>query len=194
MDYSQLYSGDASTMVDQAAAPEPERELPQPPSAGTSGPGGAERALPDVCDPEVLASLKKIYEEHVPEKSEEEVGGIIAKYAGREAVLLVKVQKKYLGIAPPAAPPAAAGPQPQRIDVTAPEGSKSYGAIAKYRILWSDESGVVHEARRRYSEFYALRSNLLSSSMVSFMHKSRLSTRKNEDSSLENEDSSLEKW
>ena len=42
------------------------------------------------------AALRAFYKEHVPEKSDNEVEAILAKYAGREAKLLAKVQKKYL--------------------------------------------------------------------------------------------------
>ena len=67
MDYSQFYSGDASTMVDRAAAPpEPERQLPAPPphhgdSLRPASLGGAERPLlefaPEVGDTHINATV-----------------------------------------------------------------------------------------------------------------------------------------
>ena len=43
----------------------------------------------------MLAELRQIYAEHVPEKDGAEVGKIIAKFAGREKELLGKVKAKY---------------------------------------------------------------------------------------------------
>jgi hypothetical protein len=164
-------------MSGDGAAAEPERALPplpEPREDADAAVGGAslDRPLPDtphVCDPELLASLREIYREHVPEKSEQEVEALIDKYQGREGKLLEKVRKKYLGVAAaPAVAAAAAGPQPQRIEVTSlAESGKSYGPTATYKILWHDETGTVHEASRRYKEFHGLRASLLKSSMIS---------------------------
>jgi hypothetical protein len=131
--------------------------------------GGAaepEPAVEEPCDPELLASLRAIYREHVPEKSAAEVEEIIAKYTGREQKLLDKVRKKYLGLA--AAPPAAAEavPQQERIEVTNQAEGKSYGPTALYKIVWYDETGTVHEAQRRYKEFNRLRASLVKSSTI----------------------------
>jgi len=51
---------------------------------------------PHACDPALLSELWRVYKEHVPEKSEEEVETIIARFAGREAALLQKVTAKYM--------------------------------------------------------------------------------------------------
>ena len=48
------------------------------------------------CDPAVLAALRAIYAEHVPEKTSSDVEAILGRFAGREAVLLRKVRAKYL--------------------------------------------------------------------------------------------------
>jgi hypothetical protein len=48
------------------------------------------------CDPAVLAALRAIYAEHVPEKTSSDVEAILERFAGREAVLLRKVRAKYL--------------------------------------------------------------------------------------------------
>lgn len=50
------------------------------------------------CDPAVLAELRAIYAEHVPEKSAAEVEVILRKFAGREATLLGKVRAKYVDV------------------------------------------------------------------------------------------------
>ena len=125
-----------------------------------------EPAAEEPCDPEVLANLRAIYSEHVPEKSAAEVEEIIAKYKGREQRLLDKVRKKYLGVA--AAVPAAGGeamPQ-EHIEVTNVADGKSYGPTALYKIVWHDANGTVHEAQRRYKEFHRLRASLMKSSMI----------------------------
>ena len=44
----------------------------------------------------VIAGLKAIYKAHVPDKDEADVEDIIARFAGREEVLLRKVRAKYL--------------------------------------------------------------------------------------------------
>ena len=63
------------------------------------GGGGARKKKPPLrakpCDPAVLDALRKVYAEHVPEKTAEAVDVIIEKFAGREAELLGKVRAKY---------------------------------------------------------------------------------------------------
>ena len=53
--------------------------------------------------------VRAFYKEHVPEKSDNEVEAVLAKYAGREAKLLAKMQKKYLA----GGSTTAEQPQPQ---------------------------------------------------------------------------------
>ena len=74
-------------------------------SGGASAAGGSKpwqrgkrraAAAAAPSDPAVLAALRAIYAEHVPEKTAEEVEEILARFAGREAVLLKKVRAKYL--------------------------------------------------------------------------------------------------
>ena len=58
----------------------------------------------------IIVALKAIYSEHVPEKTEAEVDEIIAKFTGREHVLLRKVRAKYVLSEPrPGAGAAGAG-------------------------------------------------------------------------------------
>jgi hypothetical protein len=71
-------------------------------SLGGGGTGGlfgteAEPAVAAPQDPtaKALAEVREIYDKYCPEKVGE-LDGIIAKYVGREAVLLDKVKKKYL--------------------------------------------------------------------------------------------------
>ena len=63
---------------------------PRPAKAGAGAKGG-----PASCDPAVLAALREVYAQHVPEKSAADVDAIIAKFGGREAELLGKVRAKY---------------------------------------------------------------------------------------------------
>jgi hypothetical protein len=48
------------------------------------------------CDPEIVAALRAIYAEHVPDKTSEDVEAILTKFAGREEMLLGKVRAKYV--------------------------------------------------------------------------------------------------
>merc|ERR1712194_489546 len=43
----------------------------------------------------ILKELRRIYEEYVPKKSEEETEAILTKFKGRERWLLEKVKNKY---------------------------------------------------------------------------------------------------
>jgi hypothetical protein len=76
-------------VVTAASAPKNKR-------AGVRKPAGkppAKSAGP--CEPVVLEALRKIYAQHVPEKTAEEVEAILGKFAGREVELLGKVRAKY---------------------------------------------------------------------------------------------------
>ena len=44
---------------------------------------------------EVLEEVRRIYSEHCPEKTEDDVNTILARFQGRETMLLAKVKKKY---------------------------------------------------------------------------------------------------
>ena len=57
---------------------------------------GMKRNFLKPADPKVLQELREIYSKYVPEKTEEEVEVILKKFAGREALLLAKVQSKYV--------------------------------------------------------------------------------------------------
>jgi len=48
------------------------------------------------CDPKIRKELLHIYQEHCPEKSEQEVLVILNRFAGREAELLQKARQKYV--------------------------------------------------------------------------------------------------
>jgi len=48
------------------------------------------------CDPTIHEELLRIYHQHCPEKSEQEVQVILSRFAGREAELLQKVRDKYV--------------------------------------------------------------------------------------------------
>ena len=67
----------------------------------------------------VIAGLKAIYKAHVPDKDEADVEDIIARFAGREEVLLRKVRAKYLRpgpepeLAPGSEPEPELGPEPE---------------------------------------------------------------------------------
>eukprot|EP01045_Picozoa_sp_COSAG04_P007664 COSAG04_NODE_405_length_14870_cov_4.008666_13_plen_161_part_00 len=76
-------------LISPTPAPEPELELESEQSV-REGDADVVRAG------RRRAALRAFYKEHVPEKSDNEVEAILAKYAGREAKLLAKVQKKYL--------------------------------------------------------------------------------------------------
>jgi hypothetical protein len=45
----------------------------------------------------MLVEVRDIYNKYCPEKVRKDLDGIIATYAGREAILLRKVRQKYLG-------------------------------------------------------------------------------------------------
>ena len=85
--YGQLYAGGRSGGASKAV-------LGKGASGGTraGGPKPWQRAP---CDPAILAALRAIYTEHVPEKTVEEVEAILKRFAGKEAVLLGKVRAKY---------------------------------------------------------------------------------------------------
>ena len=51
------------------------------------------------CDPRVLAEIRAIYAEFVPDKTSADVSAILGKFCGREEELLVKVRAKYRGAA-----------------------------------------------------------------------------------------------
>ena len=57
---------------------------------------GMKRNFLKPADPKVLQELREIYSKYVPEKTKEEVEVILKKFAGREALLLAKVQSKYV--------------------------------------------------------------------------------------------------
>jgi hypothetical protein len=65
---------------------------------GGLGSFGAEptTAAPLDATAKMLAEVRDIYNKYCPEKAGKDLDGIIATYAGREAVLLNKVRKKYL--------------------------------------------------------------------------------------------------
>uniref|UniRef100_A0A7S4MHV7 Kinesin motor domain-containing protein n=1 Tax=Odontella aurita TaxID=265563 RepID=A0A7S4MHV7_9STRA len=69
------------------------------PSSRRKTKSAASAIPPKPADPEVLRELREIYRDRVPEKTEEEVEGIIQKFAGREALLLAKVRGKYVVVA-----------------------------------------------------------------------------------------------
>ena len=48
------------------------------------------------CSPAIVAALRAIYAEHVPDKTSEDVEAILTKFAGREEMLLGKVRAKYV--------------------------------------------------------------------------------------------------
>ena len=57
---------------------------------------GMKRNFLKPADPKVLQELREIYSKYVPKKTKEEVEVILKKFAGREALLLAKVQSKYV--------------------------------------------------------------------------------------------------
>ena len=99
--YGQLYAGGGGRSAKAATLGKGSGGGGASASGGGSKPWqrrGSKSKLTAPCDPAVLAELRAIYAEHVPEKSAAEVEVILRKFAGREATLLGKVRAKYVDV------------------------------------------------------------------------------------------------
>ena len=87
--YGQMYA-DAGSQGEGQCPAKARREVAPGKGAGKG------RSCFAAMDPnEAKVVLMGIYETHCPEKTEEDVGTLLAKFVGREKTLIQKVRKKY---------------------------------------------------------------------------------------------------
>jgi hypothetical protein len=111
-----------------ALAPAP---APEPTRATASVAAAASQGLADPATAIDAETIRAFYQEHAPEKPEADVQAVIDKYAGQEAKLMRKLQKKYIEkpaaatatatTATPAGDSAASSPGSNALDVSSPQ-------------------------------------------------------------------------